>query len=474
MSEAIEKSLELFYQAYGAIIPEQDQWWFLKDKPLPLTAWANTLRVSLDELVRLLRDDHIDVDRLPGMKQALIYHGNKSRLTKHWSHTCGLFQVQEWVAMLAGQILSPKPDERVLDLCSAPGNKMAQMALSMKNQGLLIANDIRGARLRASGQLIKRLGLYNVSMSLYDGRHWPRLEQFFDKILVDAPCSGEGTFRKSPSRVFMPDQHNSEKMAAIQSELLNKAYRLLKPGGQLLYATCTFSPIENERVVDGFLKTHPAISLSDVSVDYPCSSGLTQWQDDSYDPSLCQAIRLWPHQNNSGGFFFALMKKSLEVDACMSLPGMKHQGLSDEDAGHLSHVMKYYDFPPEIFKQFSFFSSSRGIMMVNQNHHVPEKVVLDACGQLFLKTQMRHPKITTTAALTWAPWARAHVVNVNDRQRAGYMNREDQVIEPSQVLCAKPGSMVLVRFERFGLGCGYVTLNDNQWVLQSLFPKSMG
>lgn len=475
VSDAVVKSLESFYRSYGPMIPNVDGWWLLKDKPLPLTAWVNTLRVCPNELIKRLRDDQIDVSELPGMGHAFIFHGKKSDLTKHWSHACGLFQVQEWVAMLAGQILSPKPSERVLDLCSAPGNKMAQMALSMKNQGLLIANDIRGSRLRASGQLIKRLGLYNVSLSLYDGRYWPRLDHFFDKILVDAPCSGEGTFRKSPGRVFSPDHKNSEKMAAIQLELLHKAYRLLKPGGQLLYATCTFSPIENERVVDVFLKTHPAMSLSDVPVDYPCSSGLTQWQDDSYDPSLRRAIRLWPHQNNSGGFFFALMKKSPEaIRSTPKMPGvMKRRELTAEDARHLQQVMSYYDFPSEIFKSFSFFSASRGIMIVDQNHHVPEKVLLDACGQLFLKTQMRHPKITTTAALTWAPWARAHVVYVNERQRACYMNREDQVINPSQVIGAGPGSMVLVRYEKFGLGCGYLILKENQWVLQSLFPKSM-
>lgn len=218
----------------------------------------------------------------------------------HWA---GRYYIQEPSTMAAVSALSVKPGEKVLDLCAAPGGKSSQIANQMKGQGLLISNDPSLSRAHELSRNLERMGVSNCIVTAN------RPEQlscvfpgFFDKILVDAPCSGEGMFRKEPEVLSHWHKDLPKQNAVRQLEILNQAAVMISPGGSLLYSTCTFNRVENEGVIDAFLKAHPDFSLKPFSLP-----GLP--------PSEGGILRLWPHRVRGEGHFLALLKHSPQTVA---------------------------------------------------------------------------------------------------------------------------------------------------------------
>ena len=225
---------------YREIIPGLEKLPQVLMQPLPQCFYTNKLKLSVDHLQRLLVEEALSYAKIPWCTSGFRVNP-EIRLGKNWLYLTGLIQIQEEVSMLPVYILKPQPGDLVLDLCAAPGNKTAQMAIEMRNQGLVVANDCRYARMKAMGQIMRRLGLANVNVTINDGRSLPCLANTFDKILVDAPCSCEGTLRKSLSKPAHIDVANSQRMAKIQQALLDKAITLLRPGGTLVYSTSRIS-----------------------------------------------------------------------------------------------------------------------------------------------------------------------------------------------------------------------------------------
>ena len=181
---------------------------------------------------------------------------------KHLYHEAGLYYIQEPSAMLPAVLLDPKPGERILDLCAAPGGKSTQIASAMKGSGLLVANEIHAGRAKILSQNIERMGIKNcVVLNENPAQLEAHFNEFFHGILVDAPCSGEGMFRKNPEarNEWSPD--NVSLCARRQLNILDSAAKMLMPGGRLVYSTCTFSPEENEQVIEKFLLEHPEFEI---------------------------------------------------------------------------------------------------------------------------------------------------------------------------------------------------------------------
>ena len=222
-------------------------------------------------------------------------------------HDLGAYYVQEPSAMSAAALLAPEPGERVLDLCAAPGGKTVQLASRMRGEGLLVSNEIHPARCRILSRNVERMGIGNclVTNEAPDALA-ARFPAYFDRILVDAPCSGEGMFRKNPEAYAEWSPEAVRGCAGRQLEILGQAARMLKPGGRLAYSTCTFSPEENEGTIGRFLETHPSFSL--LPVDTPWfSDAVPAWGNG--DPHLALAKRLWPQRLRGEGHFAALLQK---------------------------------------------------------------------------------------------------------------------------------------------------------------------
>jgi len=233
-------------------------------------------------------------------------------LGRHPYHAAGLYYLQDPSAMAVAEVLAPQPGERVLDLCAAPGGKATHIASLMRGQGFLMANDIHHRRARTLAENLERWGVRNAVISSESpDRLAERFPAFFDRVLVDAPCSGEGMFRRSDSARADWSPKHIRGCALRQREILASAARMVRSGGWLCYATCTFAPEENEGVIAHFLRRHPDFEMAEPLRFPSFDRGHPEWLDDpGLAPlSLERAIRLWPHRAPGEGHFIALMHR---------------------------------------------------------------------------------------------------------------------------------------------------------------------
>ena len=216
--------------------------------------------------------------------------------------------LQEPSAMAPAALLSVSPGDRVLDLCAAPGGKATELGARLRGKGLLTANDADSSRCKALLRNLELLGIYNSFVTNETPQRLAgTFPDFFDKILVDAPCSGEGMFRKEPAAVKTWSTDKSESCARLQREILAQAVHMLSPGGLLMYSTCTFAPIENEGAVSYVLDHFPEMDLKQLPETHGFSPGNPQWGNQ--DPRLSRCLRLWPHKVQGEGHFLALFYK---------------------------------------------------------------------------------------------------------------------------------------------------------------------
>ena len=255
----------------------------------------NTLKVgknkSVEEEIAGIMDKLcIPMDKKVTWANDAYYYDEEKRPGKHPYHEMGLYYIQEPSAMSAAALLAPKPGMRVLDLCAAPGGKSTQLATYLGDSGLLVSNEINTQRSRILSQNIERMGIKNAIVTNEDSfvlaAHFP---SFFNAIQVDAPCSGEGMFRKLPEAVNEWSPQNVEICAARQKEILDNAATMLKAGGTIVYSTCTFSQEENEDVIEHFLERHPDFTLEEME-------------------------RFWPHKVDGEGHFVAKLVRRGSVN----------------------------------------------------------------------------------------------------------------------------------------------------------------
>ncbi len=219
----------------------------------------------------------------------------------------GFFQMQELSSMLPVHVLDPKKEDIILDMSAAPGNKTSFISEIMKNQGLIVANDIDANRSKKLIYTLKKNGVYNTVVTCNDALKL-NFDFLFDKVLLDAPCSSEGFFLKKNKGIHTWSQKIVLKKAILQKKLIKKGFDLLKPNGVLVYSTCTLSPEENEEVIDFLLKNDSAV-VEDIDVRLNVSSGLTSYNNKKYDASLKKAIRIYPHKTNLECFFVCKLRK---------------------------------------------------------------------------------------------------------------------------------------------------------------------
>lgn len=220
----------------------------------------------------------------------------------HWR---GEYYVQEESAALPVEALDPQPGERILDMCAAPGGKTTQIAAKINNIGEVVANDESGRRLKSLHSNVYRTGSACVKVTNYDGRRIPE-EKKFDKILVDAPCSGEADhLRRSEGAA---DKQERESLAELQKQLLTKAASLVTQEGRVVYSTCTFAPEENEEVVRHALE-ETEFELQRFDTDAEHVRGVTKFQDREYSEEMKKTVRVYPHHMDSGGIYVAVLSK---------------------------------------------------------------------------------------------------------------------------------------------------------------------
>lgn len=266
---------------------------------------VNTLKITPEDF---RAKGIFELEQVRWCKEGFYYHEGV-RPAKHPYYHAGLYYLQEPSAMSPGAVLNVKAGDKVLDLCAAPGGKTTQLGADLKGTGVLVANDISAGRTKALLKNVELLGIKNCMVTSETPEKLSRtFKNYFDKILVDAPCSGEGMFRKEPDVMKSWNEEMLQFCQKSQKDILESSAKMIRSGGVLLYSTCTFSPDENEKTINNFLDSHQEFELIPIDNTLGFDDGNPQWVEKGRD-SLVYTKRLWPHKIKGEGHFLALLHK---------------------------------------------------------------------------------------------------------------------------------------------------------------------
>lgn len=341
---------------------------------------VNTLKITPERFQEMTS---LRLTAVPWIHNGFYYSGEE-RPAKDPYYYAGLYYLQEPSAMTPASLLPVVPGDRVLDLCAAPGGKSTELGVKLQGKGLLVSNDISNSRAKA---LLKNLELWGIENICVTSEEPKRLKeaygQFFHKILVDAPCSGEGMFRRDADMVKSYEEHGPEYYAKIQKDIVSQAVDMLVPGGLLLYSTCTFSPREDEDIIRWLLENRGEMELLELPLFEGASGGI----------GLSGCLRLFPHKIKGEGHFMALLRKrGGEWEETVS--ETKSSRLPDELSDFLSMVLK----PMELSR----------IMIKNDSvYYLPEHFPERAKGLRYLRTglllgEMKNGRFEPSQALAMA------------------------------------------------------------------------
>ena len=294
-------------ERYRPLVGEWERFLAAHRSPEPVTLRVRSGRISRDALTDRLRRAGFRTEPVAGLDAYLRLTAGAGSVAQTVEHWLGLFHVQQAVMALPALALDVSAGERVLDLCAAPGGKTTHLAELMGEAGPLLAVEPKEKRIRGLLGNIYRLGYRNVIVVAGDGRTLPE-GAFFDRVLVDAPCSGEGNYRRRAGRLPPRTAEFSRYVTRVQEALLRHAVRLTRPGGTIVYATCTYAPEENEAIVDRVRRDAP-VTIGEIPLGLPHSPGLTGWAGEAYHPDLAKTWRVYPHHMDSGGLYMARLRR---------------------------------------------------------------------------------------------------------------------------------------------------------------------
>ena len=422
----------------------------------------NTLKVqSQEERMRILKTLKISSDKKVSWADEAYYFDENVRPGKHPYHEMGLYYIQEPSAMSAAALLAPKPGMRVLDLCAAPGGKSTQLATYLGDSGLLVSNEINTQRSRILSQNIERMGIKNAIVTNEDSfvlaSHFPG---FFNAIQVDAPCSGEGMFRKLPEAIEQWSMENVAICAARQKEILDNAAVMLKPGGTIVYSTCTFSREENEDVIECFLERHPDFTLEEME-------------------------RFWPHKVDGEGHFVAKLVRRGCVDTDLKADrktkknkNSKNRKNETKPALTKENMKLLSEFLDETISEdmAAWIKNSRLVMFGEQLYRLPDMEVdikglkVQRAGLHIgeFKKQRFEPSHSLALALKLNDAKNLVKLTCDNTQTIGFFNGQSVMLSDEQAAeCKKGWALVCVD----GYPAGWGKVNGAQ--VKNHYPKGL-
>lgn len=315
MQQSWQKLPEKFLQRLKEIIPKENLDTILESfcKRHPSTFRANTLKISANNLMEKLKNFTINVEGIPWYTNGFILKNVPQKvLTATNLYKEGFFYVQSLSSMIPPLVLDPKPDEKILDATAAPGSKTTQMAMMMQNSGEIIANDKSRIRLYKLEANIKQQGVTNTKITNLPGQIlWKRFPEYFDKTLVDVPCSMEGRFFVEDEKTYRDwSMTKIESLEQIQKFILRSAISATKVGGIIVYSTCTLAPEENEAVIDWIIKKeHGAIAIEPIHIPLlQTNEPILKWKNKIFDTQIKNTVRIFP-SDTMEGFYVAKLRK---------------------------------------------------------------------------------------------------------------------------------------------------------------------
>jgi NOL1/NOP2/sun family putative RNA methylase len=294
-------------EAWRDLVDDWDAFERAVARPEPTTLRVNRLRTDVATVRAALESEGFTLEAVEAQPWFLRVLDGPRNVSDTFGHWAGWFYIQQASTGIAAELLGARPGERILDLCAAPGGKTLHIAEALEGRGCVVANEVNEGRIRALLGNVYRLGTPNVLVVSGDGRQFPG-GATFDRVMVDVPCSALGTLRKKGGRLPTRSRGFMKKITRSQERLLRRAIELTRPGGVVLYVTCTFGPEENEAVVSRVLADAP-VELEPMTPAVPHARGVTEFDGERFDPRLEGAVRIYPHHLDSGGLFLCRLRK---------------------------------------------------------------------------------------------------------------------------------------------------------------------
>lgn len=290
----------------GLLGAEMDAYLACYKEPRYYGLRVNTGKITVEEFQEICP---FEITPIPWIENGFYYDGEQVSPAKHPYYFAGLYYLQEPSAMTPANRLPIDPGDRVLDVCAAPGGKATELGARLLGKGLLVANDISSSRAKGLLKNIEVFGIGNVAVLCEEpGKLESYFPEYFDKILIDAPCSGEGMFRKDKKMVKAWEEHGPEYFANIQKGIIRQAARMLRPGGKMLYSTCTFDSRENEQIIEGLRTEYPEFRILDIRPYAGFCPGMPKTARPE-DGDLKKTVRIFPHKMKGEGHYLALLQK---------------------------------------------------------------------------------------------------------------------------------------------------------------------
>ncbi len=331
---------------------------------------VNTGKISTEEFEKICP---FEIRPIPWIENGYYYDGDVVAPSKHPYYFAGLYYLQEPSAMTPANRLPIEPGDKVLDVCAAPGGKATELGAKLRGEGVLVANDISNSRAKGLLKNIEVFGIGNVLVvSEEPGKLEDYFPEYFDKILIDAPCSGEGMFRKDKKMVKAWEEHGPEFFCNIQKSIVLQAARMLKPGGMMLYSTCTFDGRENEGMIEHLISNYPEFQIMEMKSYDGFVKGMPELTV-TKDESFKKTVRIFPHKMQGEGHFLALLQKGEKVSNAELSDAKKGRKKLPED---LENFLKDIDWT---------FDTSRFDIHGERVYYMPENIP-DVKGVRFLRT----------------------------------------------------------------------------------------
>lgn len=364
------KAYSYFLSLYGKVTADRYRD-FIKSTPTDYIR-VNLQKITVDSLSNILKEKYkIETQRLPGFSNALKIASDENDLIgKTIEQILGLYYIQGLSSMLPPLALQPTSNDIVLDLCSAPGSKTTQMAEMMNNQGTLIVNEIEIDRIKSLVFNLDRMNVVNTGIIHSKGEILSKFyTNYFDKILVDAPCSGLGIIQKKEEVGKWWSMDHVRRLQDLQLKLLVAAIKMVKVGGEVVYSTCTLSVEENELILDKVLSKYP-VELLDVNLPVRTQSAFVEYQGIKLNDQIKKAVRIFPWEIDSDGFFLVRMKKLEETEPLV--PSNLHQkNIRIVDHNHkdilpyIEYLDDHFGIEKDVFANFKFIMKEKEIFIIS-------------------------------------------------------------------------------------------------------------
>ncbi|MDX9924432.1 MAG: NOL1/NOP2/sun family putative RNA methylase [Ignavibacteriaceae bacterium] len=419
-------------------------------------------------IIKNLAAQDVILEQVPGIENAFVVKDENKIAGKTLEFILGKYYLQSLSSMLPPLVLDPKPDEKILDLCAAPGSKTTQIAELMNNRGTLYANEISADRLQSLVFNIDKMSLINTGVLKSKGEELSKnFSNYFDKILVDAPCSALGILQKRGEVSNWWNIQKVEKIVDTQMRLLVSAVKMLKEGGEIVYSTCTLTLEENEYMLHRFMKNYP-VELVQFDLPVKSMNGLTKYHGEELNRELTKTHRIVPWEINSEGFFVSKLRKIGETESKKkdSFSKSKNRLINWKNREINSYLVKladYYGIELDVFEQYNYLMGRDDIYFINSEWESDDLDLFVRVGAKFgsvIKNNIL--QLNSLASQVIGKYATKNIIDLDDKSmidiylKGGVIKR----------LAGTPGQ-IIVKYNGYIVGCGVFTGEG----LKSQFPR---